>query len=254
MISNENYTPLTLRGQADSDAENFRISRRLLLLATLITLGLWFVPYSNYLLYPLRLFVTFIHESGHALASIITGGSVASLAISPNGSGVTWTSESRVWGWLVLSGGYLGTTLFGALMLQVGRLSRWRNAGRATLYAISVSLLAITLLWGWHSAFTLGAGLVLAALMWVLARYSSPLAANFIASFLAVQCCLNALYDLRMLLYITSNNLGDNDAVFMSRAYGLPPTFWALTWAGMALVILFVALRGYWRATDPRSA
>jgi hypothetical protein len=257
MITKENSSnpySTALQSQADSDATSFHASRRLLLIATVVTLALWFVPYSNYLLYPLRLFVTFVHESGHALTALASGGSVASVTIHPDGSGVTMTRDSTLWGWLVLSGGYLGTTLFGALMLQVGRLNRWREAGRVTLYAVAVALLAITLLWGWHDAFTLVSGLGLTALLWAVARFTSPRGANFAASFLAVQCCLNALFDLRILLYITTNNGGDTDAKFMSQQYGLPPTFWALVWAGMALAILFVALSGYWRATDPRAA
>src|SRR5262245_17830149 len=108
---NDNLTQLVQssaqRGQITDSAQELRAARRLLLISTVITLALWFVPYSNYLLYPLRLFVTFIHESGHALAALITGGQVASITIQPNGNGVTWTRDSPVWGWLVLSGGYL---------------------------------------------------------------------------------------------------------------------------------------------------
>lgn len=249
---NDNFTQLiqssTQRGQATGSAPDLRAARRLLLISTVITLALWFVPYANVLLYPLRLFVTFIHESGHALAALITGGQVASVTIHPDGSGVTWTSNSPLWGWLVLSGGYLGTALFGAILLVIGRMQGWRNGGRVTLYTIAGALLTITVLWGWHSPFTLVTGLVLAALLGALARYTSPQGAQFVASFLAVQCSLNALTDLRILLYQTTNHAGDNDAVFMSQTYALPPTFWALLWAGIALVLLFVSLRGYWRA------
>src|ERR1043166_5453147 len=86
-------------------------TRKLLLLATAVTMALWFVPYSNILLYPLRLFVTFIHESGHALAALISGGSVDSLTVFPNGEGVTYTRGNPVWSWRTLSGGYLGTAV-----------------------------------------------------------------------------------------------------------------------------------------------
>src|SRR5579883_3155868 len=103
-------------------------ARRLLALATLATLVLWWAPYSNVILYPIRLFVTFVHESGHALMAIATGGSVESLTVRSNGSGVTMTLGGIPW--LVLSGGYLGSTVFGALLLQVGRISRSANWGR----------------------------------------------------------------------------------------------------------------------------
>jgi hypothetical protein len=227
-------------------------SRSLLLIASAITVALMFLPYSNILLYPLRLFVTFVHESGHAMAAIISGGSVESLTVSPNGEGLTMTRGTPWFAWLVLSGGYLGTTIFGALLLQVGRLKRWQNAGRATLYAAAAFLLTVTLLWGHSNPFTLLAGIVLAALIGGLARFSTPRVADFIASFLAVQCCLNALGDLRILLYLTTNTHVDNDAVFMQQQYLLPAVFWASLWAVMAVIILALALRSYWRGTEER--
>jgi hypothetical protein len=229
-----------------------RDTRKLLLLATAVTMALWFLPYSNLLLYPLRLFVTFIHESGHALAAIMAGGSVDSLTVFPNGEGVTWVRVNPIWAWLSLSGGYLGTAVFGAVMLQVGRFTRWRSAGRAALYVVSGFVLLATLLWAHNPVndlFTLLAGLILSAGLFSLARFSSPQVADFAASFLAVQCGLNALGDLRILLYLTTSSTRDNDAVFMSQHYFLSPVFWAVMWATMAIVILGASLWGYLRAT-----
>ena len=238
-------------------------NRKLLLMASLVALGLWFMPYSDYLLYPLRLFVTFIHESGHAMAALLTGGGVESLHVAPGGSGVTWTRGGL--SWVVLSGGYIGSTVFGALLLQTGRLTRWKNAGCSTLYAAAFYILGITVLWAHNpfnnpgNSFTGGgsltadfftplAGLCLFFLLFALARLSSPRVASFLAAFLAVQCSLNALVDLRTLLYITTNNLGDNDAVFMSKQYLLPPTFWALLWASISLSVIVVSLWSYNRS------
>jgi hypothetical protein len=257
----------TSRTSADPNGN----ARKLLLAATLVTILLTFVPYSEYLLYPLRLFVTFIHESGHALAAIITGGEVESLHIQPNGSGVTYTREAPAWAWFVLSGGYLGTTLFGALLLQVGRFSHRRNVGRMVLYGMAGYLALVLLLWshnpfnnpqnsftniGGHGPdlFTLPAGMVLVGILFVLARFAPPRTADFLASFLAVQCSLNALCDLRDLLIITHNHLGDSDAQFMANIYGLPPTFWAGLWALMALAILGASLWSYLKATSRRPA
>ena len=52
----------------------------LLLIATIVSVLLWvaswYIPLVGYVVYPLRLFATFIHEGGHALATILTGNSV----------------------------------------------------------------------------------------------------------------------------------------------------------------------------------
>ncbi len=261
MQDNHPYYEQGVGDRLEADAP--RDNRNLLLIATLVTVGLWFVPYSDYLLYPLRIFVTFIHESGHALAALLTGGSVDSLHVHATGSGVTWVRVSPFWGWVSLSGGYVGAALFGSLLLQVGRFTRWRHAGRNTLYALAFTVLVVTILWAHNpfsnqpNPFTGGtgpdfftplAGLALFGLLFALARLSSPRVADFLAVFLAVQCCLNALVDLRTLLFITSNNLGDNDAVFMSQHYLLPPTFWALLWAGIGIMLMVVSLWSYLRA------
>src|SRR3989442_3512458 len=50
-----------------------------LLVAAAISIALWFIPFAELLNYPFRLFVTFIHEGGHALAALLTGNSVRSL-------------------------------------------------------------------------------------------------------------------------------------------------------------------------------
>ena len=44
-------------------AEDAKPQLLLLLLATAITVALYFIPLADYLVYPIRLFVTFIHES-----------------------------------------------------------------------------------------------------------------------------------------------------------------------------------------------
>jgi hypothetical protein len=69
-----------------------------------------------------------------------------------------------------------------------------------------------------------------------------------------VQCGLNALGDLRTLLYLTSGGFGDNDAVFMTRHYLLTPTIWALMWAAIAVVVLGASLWVYLRTPAVRRA
>ena len=251
---------------ASNRGEHNQRSRQRLLFATLVTLVLAFAPFLasllfgesaasalaygiHVVLYPLRLFITFIHETGHALAALLTGNVVQSLHIMPNGEGLTWTSQTFLTGWIVNSAGYLGTTLFGATMLHVGRLRKLRSPGRAALTFAAASLLLITLMWGWHDVFTFGVGLVLSAGLFAMAKFLSPAAADFAAMFLAVQCSLNALEDIGILLTLTTHGEMQNDAGNMAKNYGLPATFWALGWAAAALVVLFFSLRSYWRAT-----
>jgi hypothetical protein len=231
-------------------------ARQVLLFATVLTVILNFVPYAEFVLYPIRLFVTFVHEAGHAVAALISGGSVHSLAVHKDGSGLTQTLINPIWGWLVWSGGYLGTAIFGAILLQIGRLGHRANAGRIALAIMGISLLVIAPLWGWRdiSGFTLITGLSLGAILLAMAKFLPLRGSEFAATFLAVQCCLNALLDLKILLHLTAMGSAHNDAAFMAQHYALPAVFWAVLWGAVAAGILALSLRGYWRATQDKGA
>src|SRR5438045_5490060 len=93
-----------------------------LLVAATLSVFLWFIPFAEILTYPFRIFVTFIHEGGHAIAALLTGNSVESLSIATNASGETYTSQGgTISQMFVASAGYLGSMTFGALLLVLIR-------------------------------------------------------------------------------------------------------------------------------------
>jgi Peptidase M50B-like len=228
-------------------------TRRLLLFAILLTFVLNFVPGSQYVLYPLRLFTTFVHESGHAFATLLVGGGVHSLSVAPDGSGLTESmGASFPTAWLIDSAGYLGTILFGALLLQIGRVTQVQNAGRVMLSALAVAMLGI-MIWV-RDPFTLVAGLSIAGIFWFLSRKTSPRVAEFLAMFLAAYCSLNALFDIKTLLFLSTQMPGTHtDALNMQHMYLLPAAFWAFLWAIIAVGILGLSLWSYLRPASKRS-
>ena len=64
---------------------------------------------------------------------------VQSLQIMPNGEGVTMTTQTFLTGWIVNSAGYLGTTVFGAVMLQRPRPFTPQSVRRAALFPDGLS-------------------------------------------------------------------------------------------------------------------
>src|SRR5689334_18059530 len=118
-------------------------SFRLLVLASLLTLALWFIPFAGVLTWPIRQFVTLVHEAGHALAALATFGDVRRVTLDWSGSGETWfVGGSRL---IVASAGYLSTILYGSALLLM--LRRARNA-RGAAVCTGVLLLLITVLFG----------------------------------------------------------------------------------------------------------
>ncbi|MBC7795888.1 MAG: M50 family metallopeptidase, partial [Pyrinomonadaceae bacterium] len=99
-------------------AEDARPQLKTLLFATVLSIALWFIPFTEYLVYPFKLFVTFIHESCHVLAALITNSAVYSLTVSPDTSGAVLAApETFVAALIISSAGYVGASAFGALML-----------------------------------------------------------------------------------------------------------------------------------------
>lgn len=226
-------------------------SFKLLVLATLLTMALWFIPLAGVITYPVRLFVTYIHEIGHALAALATFGGVNRVALDWNGSGVTFTQGG--WGFLISSAGYLTTTLYGSALLLF--LRRERNARTAAI-GTGVVLLLITGLFGGNILAWL-AGLVFGAGCLVLGVKGKPRLVHFCMSFLGIQCLLNAFYDLRTLLYLSAFDPAfPTDARNMSQATGgfLPPVVWAIGWAGLSLVVVAATLVVYYQSLRERAA
>jgi len=86
----------------------------------------------------------------------------------------------------------------------------------------------------------------------LIARFASAKVATFFVSFLAVQCVLNALYDLKTVFFLSSpfGPTVPTDAVNMSYATGVPAIFWTVIWIAMALGILWFAMRLYVAGRD----
>lgn len=242
-------------------AEDAKPQVWLLLVATAITVVLWFLPYGNWIVYPIRLFVTFIHESSHALMAVLTGGSVQSLTIAADTSGLTYSAPSGlVGGLLTSSAGYIGTTVFGVVMLYLIRKNFSPNKILTALgIFIGSMLLIFTVVSPFFNLFslqvsvssvlfTIVTGAVLTAALVALGVFSNMRLARFAVAFLAVQCLLNAVMDQVTLLLINSPFAAEsipNDAANMAKATHLPGIIWVVIWMGISLVMISVGLRLY---------
>lgn len=232
-----------------------------LLIAAAVSVLLWFIPFVEFLTYPFRIFVTFIHEGGHAIAALLTGNSVASLSVLPNGNGATYTTKGGLISQVFISSaGYLGSMAFGALLLV---LIRKAIAARLVLLGSAIFIFTLTMIYGlikplfalqfWSGIpFTLIAGLSITAGLVLIAKFASARVATFFMSFLAVQCVLNALFDLKTVFFL-ANPFGSsipNDATNMAQATGIPGIFWTLTWIAIAFAMLWFVMRCYVAGRD----
>ncbi|MCS6815889.1 MAG: M50 family metallopeptidase [Acidobacteriota bacterium] len=216
---------------------------RVLMLASGATVALWFVPFAEVIVYPIRLFVTIVHEAAHALAALATGGSVVYMHIRPDGSGVTATRGGLAP--LISSAGYVGAMLYGSALLAWCRRPR---RAQIALWATALLMAVMTL------AFIrpiLSFGFLVGAAWSILLSFAAGIAslriAQFLVGFLAVQSCLNALFDLKHLFLLSATEV-PTDALAMQELTRIPALVWALLWSGLSIGILVVVLRRYGRA------
>jgi len=233
----------------------------LLLIATIVSVLLWvaswYIPLVGYVVYPLRLFATFIHEGGHALATILTGNTVQSLTVSPDGSGEVYSLGSGLLsGLLISSAGYLGTTVFGAGLLA---WIRYGFSSRIALYVSAGFVAVMTVIFGFLAPvwnlfatstvgglfFTIISGAFLAAALAAIAKFASLKWANFALAFVAVQCLLNAVFDLLNVFFISATTTMHSDAANMAAATGIPGFVWVLVWMVVSIVMISIGLRVY---------
>ncbi len=225
--------------------ENRAHRRRALIIALVagvVVSILWNTPQlSQAVLYPFRLFVTYVHEAGHGTMALVTGGRFISFEIFANGAGQALTAGgSRL---LILPAGYLGAALFGAVLFYLTNTVRH---SRSIAVALGIGLLIFSVIFGRFSitALVVGAafGMVLIVIGWKANRDINILVLNM----LAILTGLNAVLDLFFLIGNSSATLGDvrNDAAaFSQQVFPLiPGAVWAFLWALLAVAILGVSI------------
>ena len=192
----------------------------------LASVFLWLTP----ALYPLKIFVVFIHETGHALASVLTGGQVLTMVVTPWESGYVQHMGGNAL--LVASAGYVGSALFGGAMLLLSGRQQWATktfTSLACLFAL-VTLCFVRNLFG--VVFGLSAALIFGFLAWKKLRNS-----HYFIDVLAVMSSLYALYDLSDFLLIGAKT----DAVILAEITQVPAFTWAILWSGLSLLVVYAA-------------
>jgi hypothetical protein len=201
--------------------------------AATLSLGLSLTPWGTLPLYPFKLFTTWAHECGHALMTVLLGGSVSSIMIEPDTSGVTRSlvPAGRIARGLVASSGYLGASVVGCLLMATTRVEQW---ARAIVFAVGALMLFTLVIWmrnlfGFVVVLAWGAALV------ALARKASGHASRFVLSLLAIQVALDSVYDIRVLFHVDG---GHSDAETMASLFLLPAWLWASAWMLMSAGML----------------
>lgn len=212
--------------------------KKLALLGASLALAVW-VSGSPWFL-PVRLVVTAFHETGHAAAALLVGGSVHRLTVRPDSSGecLSAVPEGFFAKVLVYSGGYLGSAIAAGLLLV---LTFRFGLRRPVLVAASVWLGLVGVFWA-GDLFTLTFCIGTAAALGVMAKYLPGGAIEWLNLFLGGFCSLQALEDVRAVLWDGAARQ-KSDAQLLADLTWVPAIVWALGWSLACLAVLLVSAR-----------
>jgi hypothetical protein len=185
------------------------------------------------LLYPVTLFVTFLHEFGHALGGILSGGTVEGMKINLDGSGYTITRGGNQG--LILMGGYLGSAILGNILFYIG--ARKRSQTQTTLIVLAVCM-------------------AIAGVMWYQSLSSTVVLLVFALALLLIASRTNWDQDVLMflglaaVLYIIEDfNVGpQSDLAMYEKVVGIfPAQIWMYIWLAIAGLLFYSNIRKVFR-------
>jgi hypothetical protein len=219
---------------------------RVALLLVLLGVGWYF--WDSPVLWPLKLLVVMMHESGHALATLLTGGSVDRVTLAANESGacLSHLPASMLAQVAVYSAGYVGSALAGAFLLLATFRLRLR---RLVLVASSVYLALMGVLYagdGFTLAFCMGTALVLG----LAAKYLPDGGVDMLNLFLAALSVLYVAFDLRSDLWNGAAR-SVSDAALLASLTPVPSWAWASLWSFVSIALLALFARWSLRAERP---
>lgn len=210
-----------------------RLSDNWLWVAAALSLGISLTRFGPLMLYPFKLFTTWVHECGHAVMTVIVGGRVSFIVIEPNTAGITRSliPEGHIAQGLVASAGYLGASIVGCVLMTA---ARGKKQAHAILLGVGACMLATLAIWI-RNPFGIAVVLIWSIALIALSRHASGPVSSFVLSLLAVQVALDSVYDIRVLFLA---RLGYSDADTMARLFVLPAWFWAAVWMLVSIAML----------------
>jgi len=218
---------------------------RLFLMIGIVVASIFF--WETTALLPFKLLAVMGHETGHAVASLIAGGSVEKVTLRADQSGACLSSipDGFFAKTLVYSAGYVGSAIISVLLLAL----TFRFNARRLMLGLACVWLSVMALFYARDVFTLGFCLGFATLFGVGARLLPAGIVGGLNLFLATFTALYAAMDLKDDLWNGAVR-SRSDAQLLADLTVVPAFVWAIGWSLLSLVILAL---GAWFAVNARA-
>ncbi len=211
---------------------------KLLLLAAFLAIGI--VGWNWTVLWPFKLLAVMGHETGHAIASLLAGGSVSRVSIAGNESGECLSAipTSFFARTVVYSAGYVGSAVISVVLL----LLTFRFDLRRFMLGAACAWLAVMGLLYARDAFTLAFCFGMAIAFGVGARFLPQQVVGVINLFIASFTALYAAMDLKDDLWNGAVRV-HSDAQLLADITPFPSLFWAALWTLVSAAVLGLGIR-----------
>jgi hypothetical protein len=207
--------------------------KQLIYLLGLLVLIIVFWEYRIF--YPLKLLVVFFHESSHALATLLTGGSVKELIINKEQGGHVISLGGNQF--IITSAGYIGSLLWGVLIYL---LSVKTDYDKIIMIILAVFILVITIFLS-KSLFSWIFGLLSGGLMLLSARFLDTVYNDFLLRLIGLTSMMYAPLDIYS--DTISRSYLESDAYSLSQEFGGTTILWGSIWILISLIVIFYCLK-----------
>ena len=198
--------------------------------------------WSSPFIQPVKIMVVLFHEMSHGLMALLSGGEVLRIVITADEGGACETQGGV--GTLIVSAGYLGSMLFGGLLLY---LSRFRSCVPVvyTLLSLTLGAALFTVL---HDPYSRTFATALAGSFIFLGLLAPTFLGVVFLRVLGTVSCLYSIIDIYVdILADHGEQFAENDAVAFANLTGVPASTVGAAWLGISVAFFIVVLRALMR-------
>lgn len=200
------------------------------------------IPFSSFF----RNLYTMIHESGHALTTLLLSGKVHFIYLFSDHSGVTYSSVTESWKLIPLAlSGYMSASLFAVFLFDQYRRGRQRQ----TLTILSVIALVCLVLFvrNWFGGLWIVGFIVLNV---VAIAFFNEKFRNLYYLFISFLTLEESVFGTLYLFALASNNPdAAGDAALLARSTSIPAIVWALLFMLFAFWTAKMAIQRFLRSS-----
>ncbi|MFV2007233.1 MAG: M50 family metallopeptidase [Longimicrobiales bacterium] len=210
---------------------NQQTKRRLVFIAGFVFYfgALWAV-WDTAFIYPLKIFVVLLHEISHAAVAVATGGTIQQIVLDPNQGGACFCPGGNAF--LTLSAGYLGSLVWGGLMITAGQSSRIST--RWVIGAIGVLVIGLTLAYV-RGPFGIGFGMAFGSVLLLSAKKLTEVWNQRLLLVLGLTSALYAILDIKS--DVLDRPELRSDAAMLGELTGISGVVWGFVWITIAILV-----------------